>query len=124
MTEHTRIVHVKDNVPGAIYIGRPVGRQKITGSPLGNPFKIGRDGWRREVLAKYQHHLLESPALIEHLLSLRPVPALSCWCRHEDERLTGNNTCHGDVLLRLLDQYTDDELRAMARVGEGTGGMQ
>ena len=32
-----------------VYIGR--------GSPFGNPFKIGIDGTRLEVIEKYKHHL-------------------------------------------------------------------
>ena len=36
-------------LPGPAYVGRP--------SPLGNPFVLGRDGNREEVIAEYRHWL-------------------------------------------------------------------
>lgn len=36
-------------LPGQAYVGRP--------SPLGNPFVVGRDGSREEVIAKYRRWL-------------------------------------------------------------------
>src|SRR5690554_3305781 len=48
----------KDGVPaGAVYIGRP--------SKWGNPFVIGKDGDRDEVIAKYRQWLLAQPTLVE-----------------------------------------------------------
>jgi hypothetical protein len=40
---------------GAVYIGRP--------SKWGNPFVIGKDGTRDDVVAKYRAYLLRTPAL-------------------------------------------------------------
>jgi hypothetical protein len=43
-------------LPGQIYVGRP--------SPLGNPYLLGRDGNREEVIAQYRRWLwaqLQSP---------------------------------------------------------------
>ena len=30
-----------------------------------------------------------------------------------------DNRCHGDLLVRYLDQWTDDELRDLAQEGDG-----
>jgi len=69
---------------GAVYIGRP--------SKWGNPFVIGRDGSRADVVSKYRSHLLGSPALMPALPELRGKD-LVCWC--------APCACHGDVLLTL-----------------------
>lgn len=69
---------------GAIYIGRP--------SKWGNPFVIGKDGTRAEVIAKYREHLWASPALRDALPELKGKD-LVCWC--------APCACHGDVLLEL-----------------------
>lgn len=70
--------------PGAIYIGR--------GGPWGNPFIIGRDGDRLEVIALYKAWLLRQPHLLERLHELRGRD-LVCWCKPA--------ACHGDTLLEL-----------------------
>jgi hypothetical protein len=72
---------------GAIYIGRP--------GKWGNPFVIGRDGTREEVVAKYRAHLLGNAALLAALPELRGKD-LVCWC--------APHACHGDVLLALANR--------------------
>ena len=67
----------------AVYIGRP--------SKWGNPFVIGLDGTREEVISKYANWLHKS-GLIEQVGELRGKD-LVCWC--------SPLPCHGDVLLRL-----------------------
>lgn len=71
-------------VPHAVYIGRP--------SVWGNPFVIGKDGTRAEVVEKYERSLLRQPHLLAQLGKLRGC-SLICWCAPLQ--------CHGDVLLRL-----------------------
>lgn len=66
----------------AVYIGRP--------SKWGNPYAIGRDGTRDEVIIKYATYLLNSPTLLAALHELRGKD-LVCWC--------APCACHGDVLL-------------------------
>jgi len=68
---------------GAIYIGRP--------SKWGNPYIIGKDGTRDEVIAKYKLHLLMS-GLVNEVEELKGKD-LVCWCAPE--------ACHGDILLEL-----------------------
>lgn len=68
----------------AVYIGR--------GSQWGNPFVVGKDGDREEVITKYMERLAETT----HLLELIPTLAgkfLVCYCAPE--------ACHGDVLIDL-----------------------
>lgn len=112
----TRVVHVADKVPGAVYIGRAMPRQRLAESPFANPFRIGPDGQRRHVIAKYRNWL--DAALLSHnrrqfaeqLIALRGKP-LACWCRHDGDDRDPGNACHGDVLVAFLDEHTDDELR-------------
>jgi hypothetical protein len=57
-----------------------------------NPFLIGRDGTRDEVIAKHAAYLCDSPALMAALSELRGKDLL-CWCALE--------ACDGDLLLKL-----------------------
>lgn len=70
--------------PQAVYIGRP--------SKWGNPFVIGRDGSRSEVVAKYRAWVCDQPDLMAALPELRGRDLL-CWC--------APLSCHGDVLVEL-----------------------
>lgn len=112
MTDQTRVVHIADEVPGAVYIGRAMPR-RLKKSPFANPYKIGPDMTRAHALELYESHILESPALLTRLPELRGKP-LACWCRHDGQVRTRENFCHGDILVGLLETHTDDELRAMA----------
>jgi Domain of unknown function (DUF4326) len=71
-----------DQLAGAIYVGRP--------TKWGNPFVIGRDGTRGEVIARYAVYLHAS-GLIDMIDELRGLD-LVCWCAPEP--------CHADVLVR------------------------
>ena len=72
---------------GAVYIGR--------GSPYGNPFVIGKDGSREEVIRKYDEYLRGSPDLMAALPELRGK-VLGCWCAPKP--------CHGDVLVKMANE--------------------
>ena len=80
---------------GAVYIGRP--------GKWGNPFVIGRDGTRGEVVAKYRAYLLGNRALMAALPELTGKD-LVCWCAPE--------ACHGDVLLELANPAQSNEARS------------
>jgi len=77
---------------GAVYIGRRMTRIGLPASKWANPFKIGLDGRRDEVIAKYRAWLLTRPDLISALSEPRGKD-LACWCAPE--------RCHGDVLFEL-----------------------
>lgn len=76
--------NVGRSYPGAVYIGRP--------SKWGNPYSIGADGTRAEVVSKYEEYLKSNPELLESLSELQGKD-LICWCWPQ--------ACHGTVLLRL-----------------------
>lgn len=84
--EAMKVAHCKKQREG-VYIGRP--------SRFGNPFVIGRDGTREEVIAKYRAWIMTQPDLLAALPELRGQDLL-CWCAPKP--------CHGDVLLELANQ--------------------
>lgn len=98
MTE-TRVVHVRRAPHFDIYIGRPMGGQP--GQGWGNPFKIGRDGTREEVIEQYRAWILNQPALLARLPELRGK-VLGCWCK-PSAGFNGRLLCHGQVLAGLAD---------------------
>jgi hypothetical protein len=89
-----------------IYIGRAgvvfVDKRRFPeqSSPFANPFKIGKDGTRDEVIAKYKEYMVNKlngdPELVKKLVALRGKN-LGCWCAPEP--------CHGNVLLELIPQF-------------------
>lgn len=74
--------------PGAVYIGR--GR----GGHWGNPFQIGNDGTRTDVVEKYREWLLSQPELIEKAKRELAGKDLVCFC--------APRACHGDVLTEVV----------------------
>ena len=72
---------------GAVYVGRP--------SKFGNPYEIGRDGSREEVIQKYEAWLLsaDNGLRIEDLRQLKGKD-LVCWC--------APLACHAEVLLKYI----------------------
>jgi hypothetical protein len=86
----TRVVNCRRE-SSDVFIGRP--------SKWGNPFHVGRDGTRTQVIAKYREWLIRQPLLLREVLSLRGK-ALGCDCAPEP--------CHGDVLAKLADMDTQD----------------
>ena len=81
---------------GVLYIGRQMyrGGWRLPGSKWANPYRIGRDGTRAEVIARYREYVLENPDLRDSLPELRGK-VLGCWCTPE--------ACHGDVLTELAE---------------------
>ncbi len=70
-----------------VYIGR--------GSPFGNPFVIGVHGSREEVIERYAKWVVNQP----HILALLPTlvgKRLGCFCFPL--------RCHGDVLVKLIEE--------------------
>jgi hypothetical protein len=78
--KHIREVPEKEDV----FIGRP--------SKWGNPFVIGKDGNRREVIRKYEEWLQWESGLLADVHELKGKN-LVCYC--------APLKCHGDVLLQL-----------------------
>jgi hypothetical protein len=80
---HPLVVHCKRSAHD-VYIGRP--------SKWGNPFQIGRNGTREQVIERYERWLETQPELLAALPELAGK-TLGCWC--------APRSCHGDVLARL-----------------------
>ena len=70
-----------------VYIGRP--------SKWGNPFTIGRDGTRSEVVQKYREWLANNTVLLNDIEELKGQ-TLGCFCHPKP--------CHGDVLAELANK--------------------
>ena len=68
-------------------------------SKWGNPFQIGRDGDREQVIQKYEIHLRRRPDLLAVLPELAGK-RLGCLCKPA--------ACHGDVLVKLLRELNLD----------------
>ena len=72
---------------GAVYVGR--GR----GSTHGNPFVIGKDGDRDDVIAKHRAWLLSQPELVERVKRELRGMDLVCFCAPK--------ACHADTLVEV-----------------------
>ena len=88
--------------------GRYIGR----GSPLGNPFVIGRDGTRSEVIEKYRAYLKDEIAkpnwkIINELNYIGRLAAtedvtLVCFCKPLP--------CHGEVIMKIIAEYEPEDM--------------
>jgi hypothetical protein len=104
-----RIENKKTYHGEGVYIGRP--------SLLGNPFRIGIDGTRDQVIRLYRFWLWEEikrgGKVYQELQRLVAIARqgeliLICWCKERDR----NVNCHGDILKRSIEsliqkQYKD-----------------
>jgi hypothetical protein len=82
-----KVVNRCDGVPNcATYIGR--------GSRWGNPFVIGRDGDRAEVIAKFKEYAIARLEVDKNWLVPLVGGDLICFC--------APLACHGDVLIEMI----------------------
>lgn len=79
------LVNIKYDKKYDVYIGR--------GSKWGNPFIIGKDGTRSDVIKKYNKWIQNQPHLMNSLHEL-DNKILGCYCKPK--------ACHGDILLKLI----------------------
>lgn len=80
----TTVVHHRTQ-PFDAYIGRP--------SKWGNPFTIGKDGSRAEVIAKCRTWITCQPEMLVAVRRELRGKVLGCWCAPK--------ACHGDVLAEI-----------------------
>lgn len=85
----TRVVNIRKE-PYDFYIGRP--------SKWGNPFIIGKDGSRKEVIHKYKEWILGEGIYLLKDLWLMKGKRLGCYC--------APLPCHGDVLVEIIEAYS------------------
>lgn len=76
-------------------------------SDWGNPFVMGRDGDRAQVIAKHERWLADQHHLLRRLDELRERD-LVCWCHPLP--------CHGDLLLRLGNATRDERVAWWRRI--------
>jgi hypothetical protein len=101
----TRVIHWRDRhqydpePDELVYIGRAMPRLGLKASIWANYYRIGQDGTREEVIAKYRTYLeaelMADGGLADDLAELSGH-ILACWCKPA--------ACHGDVLAELADQ--------------------
>ncbi len=79
-----KVVHCKHESYD-VYIGRP--------SKWGNPYNIGTDGDREEVIRRYRAYIEGNPKLLGECRQELKGKTLGCWCAPKP--------CHGDILMEL-----------------------
>ncbi len=87
-TLFNRKTATKEELSNAVFIGRP--------SKWGNPFVIGRDGTREQVVSKYREWLLSQPLLVQAAKDELAGRDLVCFC--------SPLSCHGEILLKLANE--------------------
>lgn len=88
----TTVVHIRE--PHDVYIGRGRGI-------WGNPYRIGVDGTRDDVLKKFRAYLLARPDLLVQARQELRGKRLGCFC--------APLPCHGNILAELIDQESGDK---------------
>lgn len=88
MSTQTPVVSKRSGAAFDVYIGR--------GSIWGNPFPIGPNATREQVIVAFELHLLASPKLLARVSELHGK-RLQCFCAPEP--------CHGDVLAHYADAF-------------------
>ena len=94
--KRTRVVN-KDFEDCDVYIGR--------GSKFGNPYHIGKDGTREEVIEKYKEWFnkkIKKDRFRAEVLKLKGKK-LGCYC--------APRACHGDVIIEWLNSYGTNEVK-------------
>ncbi|RTK97785.1 MAG: DUF4326 domain-containing protein [Neisseriaceae bacterium] len=70
-----------------IFVGRP--------SIWGNPYVIGKDGTREEVIAKYKEYLMKDAFLLSRIKELKGK-VLGCYC--------SPLPCHAEILAEIANE--------------------
>lgn len=106
MTEVVNIYHLEENWrdnPDYVYIGRA---GKGFSGEYGNPFVVGTDGTREEVLVKYTEYFYsritdQNDPFFWRIKELRDKK-LVCFCKPK--------VCHGDVIAEFLNNPANIDL--------------
>jgi hypothetical protein len=83
---HPLVVHCKKEKYD-VYCGRP--------SRWGNPFEVGKDGTRKEVIEKFEKWLAHNSELLKDIGELKGK-ILGCWC--------APLPCHCEILAELANR--------------------
>lgn len=85
---------------GVVFVGKRENKKRFPqrDSLFANPFKVGKDGTREEVIQKYREYIYQQlnkgKITKEDIKSLKGKK-LGCWCYPEE--------CHGNVLVEILE---------------------
>ena len=85
---------IKAGDPAFVWCARANRFDRLPKSKWANPFVIGKDGTREEVIAKYRAYITSQPDLMAALPELLDK-TLVCWCAPE--------ACHCDILKELAE---------------------
>ena len=85
----TSVVNLRSGATYDVYIGRP--------SKWGNPYVIGKDGTRKQVVESYRLYVLNTA--LRYSLHELQGKVLGCYCKPL--------ACHGDVLAELAEVKHD-----------------
>jgi len=87
----TKVVNITHKKLYDVFIGRP--------SEWGNPFSVGKDGTREEVIAKHLQFLKDKikkdSAFFERMKAELKGKVLGCYCKPK--------LCHGDNYVSILE---------------------
>lgn len=78
--------------PWHLYIGRHNHYVGVTGSKWRNPYSVKKYGLKKS-LQMYEKYILETMTK-KDFKELKKYSELGCWCKP--------NACHGDILLKIL----------------------
>jgi len=92
-----KIVNIKTKQPYDLYIGRFNQNYGVSDSIFKNPFVIGKDGDRKEVIQKFKEYAYKNQKILDNLY-LVDNRVLGCWCNFPEE------DCHGRILIELREQ--------------------
>lgn len=96
----TKVVNLREE-PYHVYIGRANEPER---GYFGNPFSIGHDGSREEVIARYKswfYMRLKLDSEFKQRVELLRGKVLGCFCKPLP--------CHGDVIAEYLDGPKPDQ---------------
>jgi len=79
-----KVTHVKHRIH-TVYIGRP--------TIYGNPFIIGEDGTRIQVIKKFEKFARSNEGMLHAIDQLKKDDILGCHCKPRK--------CHGDVIMKI-----------------------
>ncbi len=84
-----------------LYIGRKNKFYNLEQSIFANPFVIGRDGNRAQVIEKFEKYARSNQIILDNLHVLDEYQFLGCWCDYPEE------DCHGRILIKLRNEQNE-----------------
>jgi len=120
----TSVANLRYGATYDVYCGRAMPDRNLPESPWANPFRIGSDGDRDEVIRKHRVWLFEHPQLAARVKEELYGKILGCWCAPQ--------RCHCDTYVELAEaheilisggrEWVNDTIirKALARVPAGT----